>query len=347
MHVLFRVDANSKIGLGHLSRCIILAKALLKNAVKVTFLTESNSRIDNNLISSLGIHLIELPEISLLESESFSQQDVLRCIAIIQHLQKVDWVVIDQKNLGVQWQQQIANHCQWLMVFDDAEEQVQLCDVLLNYNPRDNYTTALRYQNLVKANRVENTQLLLGPKYALINENFLSEKPRIKPEKITVGLFFGSFPAESILPFIEPLIEKMIEFSDIKFHLVHQNINAFEALCKFENVTAERYLSMQFFLQKVDLVIGTTGVAALERVANGMPTINLMIEGHAHLGIKALAKQGCCSLVELDKQPDLCQALTSLKESQAYQAQSSACIEFSKNIQGAEAIVKVMKEYEF
>ena len=57
MHFFFRVDANEKIGSGHLSRCISLAKFLSQKKFSVTFITKTIEKndIDNYKIKPFSI----------------------------------------------------------------------------------------------------------------------------------------------------------------------------------------------------------------------------------------------------------------------------------------------------
>lgn len=349
MNVVFRVDANAEIGLGHLSRCILLAKALIKDGSQVSFLVNSSPLINVAELTSLGITVAYLSELIADDEKTFSQLDWDRAQTVLSALENLDWIIVDHKHLQATWQKQASAFCKRIMVIDDAETQQHYCDVLVNYNPRLSYSTASRYQELLLPNKSHKVTLLLGPKYALLNETFFKSTPRMKPEKVRVGLFFGSFPAQLILPLLQPLIAQMPKLEDVSFHLVHPDLAAFAVVTQFDNVSADGFYPMTDFLNEVDMVIGTTGVAALERVANGMPAINLLLAGHAHLGVKALAQQGCCCLVKADATAgsDLYSIFMALLDNKHYQEQSNACIQFSKTMQGAPAIIKVMKENQY
>lgn len=343
-HVLFRVDANKTIGLGHLSRCLVLAQHLIKTGYQVTFASMESEEVMKANIESYGITLALLPPIAHTHDVDFEEADANN-VVILFNRYLFSWVVVDQNQLSFVWQNKIKSLTTYLLVIDDQENNRHDCDILVNYNPRSSYQD--RYSVLVNSR----TQCLLGPKYALINQAFLSGAAREKAKRqiklnpqINVGLFFGSFPVEKILPFLKSLEAKLTELPHISFTLVHRDVDLFSTFIEHKNVTGTCYVAMQDFINKIDIAIGTSGVAALERVANICPSINLLTEGHAHLGIKALADKGCCSLVDLNKGPNLYQSLIELMSTEVYKKQLKACKDLSRSIEGSAAIVNKMQE---
>ena len=59
---VFRVDANHRIGTGHLKRCIVLADALKGKAEKIVFLLKTTPLDVQKEIQRLGFKVLNLPD---------------------------------------------------------------------------------------------------------------------------------------------------------------------------------------------------------------------------------------------------------------------------------------------
>ena len=93
--------------------------------------------------------------------------------ATLQHLEKfkANWVVVDHYALDKTWHQLIKEKCNNIMVIDDLADRSLECSLLLNQNLG---AKELDYNGKVPSN----CTYLLGPKYALLREEFsqLSKK---------------------------------------------------------------------------------------------------------------------------------------------------------------------------
>ena len=59
--IVFRADASTKMGSGHVMRCLTLAKALKGNGAVVSFISRKHRGNLNNLISNEGFKVTEVP----------------------------------------------------------------------------------------------------------------------------------------------------------------------------------------------------------------------------------------------------------------------------------------------
>ena len=61
MNIAFRVDASTRIGIGHLVRCLTLAKALRERVVQVRFICREHSGHLLQLLQQQAMQVIVLP----------------------------------------------------------------------------------------------------------------------------------------------------------------------------------------------------------------------------------------------------------------------------------------------
>lgn len=97
-------------------------------------------------------------------------------------------VIIDHYSIDIKWEQAIRPFTEAKMVIDDLANRPHDSDVLLDQNFYLDMDA--RYKNLVPVDK----KLLLGPRYALLREEFYEAKKRIRPFSGIVErlfIFFG------------------------------------------------------------------------------------------------------------------------------------------------------------
>ena len=98
MHFFFRVDANEKIGSGHLSRCVSLAKFLYKKQFNVTFITKTITKknIYNYAFNSFSISKINPTDLN--DDANKTNKILLK--------KKNSFLIVDGYNFGINWQKE-------------------------------------------------------------------------------------------------------------------------------------------------------------------------------------------------------------------------------------------------
>jgi len=164
MRVAFRVDAGADIGIGHVMRCRRLALALLKIGVSCVFLMR---RITPEVLSMLeedGIKAVVDPGP---QEERSEQSDAAWSASVIGDAH-YDWIVVDHYELGAKWEAEVGVAGRKVMVIDDLANRSHVCSILVDVNAYADLVS--RYDGLVPAA----CTVLLGPRYALIDEVFAS-----------------------------------------------------------------------------------------------------------------------------------------------------------------------------
>lgn len=99
---------------------------------------------------------------------------------------------VDHYALDARWESAMASLCGQVMVIDDLADRQHACQVLLDQNHYRDMRT--RYHGKVP----EKCRLLLGPRYALLREEFRELRAKVKPRSGKVQrilMFFGGVDA--------------------------------------------------------------------------------------------------------------------------------------------------------
>lgn len=106
MKVIIRVDASTEIGIGHVSRCLTLAKKYQELGNEVMFICRELVGDCRELIKSHKFKVLSLP---LIEEDIWSyttenwELDALQTIEMIPS-QKADLLIVDHYSLDEKWQ---------------------------------------------------------------------------------------------------------------------------------------------------------------------------------------------------------------------------------------------------
>ena len=312
----FRVDASKDIGTGHVVRCSALAHELIGYGAEVRFfcqelpgdLIEWLEIAEKFCVTRLGDNL---PETAIMALNEW-QRD------------KIDWLVVDHYSLDASWEASMRAVVKKIIVIDDLANRPHDCDLLLdqNYFPEPEK----RYSGLLS----EPYQLLLGPRYALLRESFLSisrqQMQGVSSAINKVLVFFGgSDPGDYTTQAIR-LLQQSIELRDLGCHfdVVVGASNAqretVEALCQGD----KRFFyhcqtpHMARLLSEASLFVGAGGSTTWERLGFGLPAVVIAVADNQRELSEALAKEGAQLYLgrwnELKPEPFIGGVLTLLKD---------------------------------
>ena len=308
MNIFFRVDASSKIGSGHVIRCLTLAKVLKKQGAKCKFICRDHN---NNLIKKIkekDFKVIVIPSASKFKSIQSAKDkspnysnwigaswkmDAKQTINALKK-EKIDWLIIDHYGIDIQWEKNLRPYTKKIMVIDDLANRNHDCDLLLDQNLIANYKN--RYNKYLP----KNCSTLLGPQYALLQDEYkdlhLSAPPRIGAIKRILVYFGGNSQnklTESVISAFSKLNRKGIAL-DIVFS---SNSSYKEKIKKLvnENKSIKIYsdlTSLASLILKADLAIGACGATSWERLCLGLPSIVITVAQNQKPIAKELHKQG-------------------------------------------------------
>lgn len=154
-----RTDANEEIGMGHIMRCITIARELRKLGRKVIFFTADH--YGRGLLEQAGMEYRCL-ETSWKDMEG--ETDRLR-----EELERADCgnLLVDSYHVTKKYFDKIRDLCK-IIYIDDCFEDIYPVDMVINYNA---YHVRFPYEEVYKGK----ARLLLGTEYVPLREEFQKE----------------------------------------------------------------------------------------------------------------------------------------------------------------------------
>lgn len=165
--ILFRTDANSVVGAGHLMRCLALACGLREAGRRCVFVTKDTPSTFASLIDSRRFPHESLRSRLRAELEP-------KAIVQLQAARRAAGIVIDRYGLPKDYARALAvGRPDWsILQFDDTgREALAGVDIVLNQNF---HATRAAY----RSGPARRATLLCGPRYALLRPEFRVPAPR-------------------------------------------------------------------------------------------------------------------------------------------------------------------------
>lgn len=314
MHIAIRVDASVQIGTGHLMRCLTLANQIKHLNGEVVFICRHLPESLATLVEQNGHtvrRLLPVPLINttdLVDSDSNEnlpshahwlhatwQQDAYATKEILHEIGELEYLVIDHYALDARWESALRPYVSKIMVIDDLADRQHDCNLLLDQNIHDGMDH--RYTNLVPSN----CQLLLGPKYALLRNEFAiwqsSAKIRSSGLKRLL-VFFGGSDLENMTQLALNAIKKNISplpIVDVVIGATNPHRQSIESFCAnnenfYSHYQIENFASL---MTVADLSIGAGGSTTWERCVLGLPALVVAIAENQISIAQATHNQGC------------------------------------------------------
>lgn len=306
MKVVFRVDASFQIGTGHVMRCLTLAEELKDRGHEVIFISRKLKGHLCDLINQRGYQAYCLPSqnktINNCDTkhaqwlETSWEIDAQQTIEIIdKYIKCVDWLIIDHYALDHKWESQLKNYSKRIMVIDDLADRKHLCDILLDQNYYLNFE--YRYKYLVPSN----CKLLLGPKYALLRDEFIDLRKNLNNKKNdeinNILVFFGgSDPTNETLKALYAL--NKLDYNKINIDVVvgvsNPHKDKIKDYCsRFPNINFHCGIDyMARLMKQADLAICAGGSTTWERYCMGLPAILISVAYNQIEICQALSRLG-------------------------------------------------------
>ena len=281
--VAVRVDSSEMIGSGHLMRCLTLAERMCFDGAEVHFICRDLAGNLNHLIEERGfaLHILprHAPERSLIGYEAWltvmPNLDAAETAEVLRAIQPVSRLVVDSYALDASWEQKMRPLVSEIFVIDDLANRRHDCDFLLDQNfYRD---LQHRYDDLVS----EKCKLLLGPRHALLRQEFYEVKARLVPRdgslRRILVFYGGSDRTQETEKAIRALVQ--LQLPSVAVDVVVGGSNPrreqIERLCRQHDFL--RYHcqveNMAELMANADLCLGAGGTTTWERCFLGLPTI--------------------------------------------------------------------------
>jgi UDP-2,4-diacetamido-2,4,6-trideoxy-beta-L-altropyranose hydrolase len=204
--------------------------------------------------------------------------------------QKWDWVIVDNYSLSYIWEQEVKLISKKIFVIDDMANRKHTCDLLLDQN----YEEVSRYLPIVN----KSCELLLGPKYFLLNSNLIKYKKLSQNKTIKkILIYFGGSDVKDLTGRALRALSRK-PFDQIRVDIVY-GIH-YQFLDQLKN-QAEIRGGVQIYgpqphlgqlMRDADVGIGAGGISSWERLYIGVPSIVVSVAENQVPISKYLAKIG-------------------------------------------------------
>ena len=320
--IVFRADASTEIGLGHVMRCLTLADELRARGGDIAFICREHAGFLPRLITDRGYGLSVLPPpaggqqgpADLAHGNWLGvslEQEIAEVKALLQS--GTEWLVTDHYAIDRRWQQAIRPLAKKIMVIDDLADRPHDCHLLLDQ-------TLGRQEEEYARLTPPGTRLLLGSRYALLRPNFANGRAaslawrqnHIRPERIVVsmgGVDRANFSAR--------ILDALAGCSEAA--LFHVTVILGPA-APWRDVVAEHAAKAPFpvelaidppdiatLLARSDLAVGGGGGGAWERCALGLPSVIVVMADNQVNGARQLEDAGAS--ITIGASDDLKQSL--------------------------------------
>ncbi|VVP12497.1 UDP-N-acetylglucosamine--N-acetylmuramyl-(pentapeptide) pyrophosphoryl-undecaprenol N-acetylglucosamine transferase [Pseudomonas fluorescens] len=295
MRILIRADASPTIGSGHIARCLTLARVLRKQGSHVAFACRQLPGHRLDALSAEGFETFALPEFypgedpqQAIESMLPWQADIDALDLLLEDHAEFDWIIADHYGLDHHWQTASRRWAPRIAAVDDLATRRYSVDLLLNQNLSglsENYTPLLP----------EGCRTLLGPRYAMLREEFDCPAIEIKPEARRVLVNFGGFDAAMQT---HHAMLALVDFPELDVDFVAGVDNPawtqMQALAQTRpNWRLHSFVSdFHQRMTEADLFIGAGGGTSWERAALGLPTICIAVSNNQQVNGEVMAAAG-------------------------------------------------------
>lgn len=280
--VVVYTGGDGLIGFGHVRRMLTLARALAKARAEVTFVIRGDAAARE--VREAAFQVVDVTtDPARAQDEIRSRRPVL--------------ALVDLKDEGTGLLRDVRAAAGWLGVVDDLGDRVLEADLILNSTV---YAEELPYP------RDRGTILLLGPRFALLREEFAREPIRVVSHTVrrvlvTVG---GSDPTN--------LTPRLIQW--VRAEVPHAHVTAvagpfFHNLADVKAAGADALVEnpsdIRSLMLEADLALSGGGQTTYELAASATPAVAIEVADDQRRNLEALAGAGVLVYAGSAADPDL------------------------------------------
>ena len=289
--IFIRVDSSTKVGYGHLIRCLALADTL-KKSFKINFIC---TNLNGNLISQICKKKFEVFRFNTKSQRINVKKDAEKTISIIKkHRNKKSLLILDSYILSQEWENRVRPYVKRLIVIDDLMDRKHSCDLIIDQNLHTQMNSL--YINSVPKNCVK----LLGPDYAILRNQFIAQRKYAKIRSLPIKnilVSFGGTDNENHTLHALTSLKKLNSNVDVNVVTGTANIGKkiIKNFCKknFNYNYFEQVENMAKLMQVADLCIGSSGTTTWERCCIGLPAIVIVASNDQKDIASAVSKNKC------------------------------------------------------
>lgn len=310
--VLFRADASTRIGTGHVVRCLALAAALRELGIASVFVTRDLGVDVATRIRDAGHAVCVLPRPSERYARLPDDPAHADWAEINQHVDAGQTlsitaptafgaIIVDSYSFDAQWHDAVGSQLTApIVVIDDLADRPLSAALIVDHNYCPDHVR--KYAEVAPSSRV-----LGGPRHALLDPVYaLSEPHEIVSDVRSIGIFMGGVDAAGLsLPIARALraqgFEGQIEIATTSGNAALAELTEASAATEFSILLDAPNLAG--FFQRHGLQIGAAGGAVWERLCIGVPTVAAVVAANQREVLLPLRDLGVVEVVS-NEPPD-------------------------------------------
>ena len=261
---VFRTDASSSIGGGHVMRCLTLACCFSEAGWSVGFACAAETLIT---VPSLRV-FADILEASMIDPDDMARRWPLGC----------EILVVDHYGLDAGFEAACRPWARRILVIDDLADRPHDCDLLIDY-------TLGRVRDHYRHHVPSGCRLLTGPDYALLRPQFARRRVsrRRAPGEpwrvlVTMGL---SDVVDATSMALSGLVASGVPVTvDIVMGSGAAHLVSVRARARAMGAGARVFVDvedMASLMADADLAIGAAGTTSWERCCMGLPTLMVIL----------------------------------------------------------------------
>ena len=318
--ILFRCDSSSTIGLGHVKRCLVLAKRLKEcnKNLKILFATQNLHGNINQEILKSGFSIY-----------SISNNSVQMLDYFVKGLQ-INFLIIDSYDIDYIFEEQlkIKNPNLKILSFDDMIKP-HCADIVINHGIQ---AKEKEYKKIL----AKDTKLFCGSEYTLLRDEFWETK-KTKVVRNSVAIMLGG---NDILNLTSKIVDLLLEINNkYKITVITTSVNPnidklnpkLEILIDISNIAE--------VLSYKELIICSSSGALFEVMALKKKFINIEVASNQKVVDKFLKNKGIKTTIKAEDltKESLKNKIEYIKKNNVYK---KLTLKFTKN----RLVKKILKE---
>lgn len=280
--VIFRVDANSMIGKGHLKRCIAIAKAIRLLGGSVLFVTREDS--DLSVLENNFMDYRTVPSMTL------GSEKAINCLKdiIVENHAKV--CVVDSYDVSNTAFCSLKEVCKVILI-EDYLYDVYDVDCVINYNL---YSDKINYESKYSSA----TKLLLGMEYAPFGNDFQGSFRIIDKHDIdSILVYTGELDPHELAPGIVDSLLDCID-DNVRLRVVtNKNATTRDILFKMSNSSSQIIVehdiaSYSKLIKSCDIAVTIADSVCYEILSSNIPACVFQSDYSQNMLLKSLTESG-------------------------------------------------------
>ncbi len=284
--LLVRADATVASGTGHVMRCLALAQAWQSADGDVVFAMAQSTRAIEERLRAEAI------KVSNIQGEPGSAEDRQQTAAQARRVE-ARWIVVDGYAFNAEYVSRMQDMFSVLLIDDNGGLDFYSPELVLNQNGHA--------QPEMYSQRAPNTQLLLGPRYALLRNEFVAYRDwerKIEDRGRRILVTMGGSDPQDLTPRIVAALADM-PLADLQIRVVvggsADNRSAVEETASSSTGRIEvlsNVADMAEMMAWADLAIAGAGTTCWEMCLLGLPAVLVVVAGNQKFIAEQLASVG-------------------------------------------------------